>query len=83
MLLLSANKEKTMTAFSSRTINLKRKNVKAEKHEDLDKVVFSRFMSARSNNIPVSRLVLQKKASDLAKKLGIYDFKASNEWVNR
>lgn len=35
-------------------------------------------MSARSNNIPVSGLVLLKKASDLA--LGIYDFKAHLRW---
>ena len=38
--LLPANKEKIMAVFSSRTINLKRKNVKAGKYELLDKDVF-------------------------------------------
>lgn len=81
--LLPANKEKIMAAFSSGTISLKRKNLKAGKHDNLDKAVFKWFMSARSNNIPVSGLVLQEKASDLAKTLGIDDFKASNGWVDR
>ena len=54
--LLPANKEKIMAAFSSGTISLKRKNVKAGKHENLDKAVFKWFMSARSNNIPVKLL---------------------------
>ena len=40
-------------------------------------------MSARSNNIPVSGLVLQEKATDFAKTLGIADFKASNGWIDR
>ena len=52
--LLPANKDKIMAAFSYGTINLRRKNVKAGIHEDLDKAV----MSARSNNVTVSGLVL-------------------------
>ena len=56
-----------MDAFSSVMINLKKKNVKAGKHDDLDKAVFKRFMSVRLNNIPISGLALQEKASDLAK----------------
>ena len=36
--LLPANKEKIMAVFSSRTINLKRKNVKAGKYELLEKL---------------------------------------------
>ena len=81
--LLPANKEKIMAAFSSGKINLKRKNMKAGKYESLDKAVFKWFMSARSNSIPVSGLVLQEKATDFAKMLGIADFKASNGWVDR
>ena len=69
------------TAFSSGKINLKGKNMKAGKYEFLGKAVFKWFMSARSNNIPVSGLVLQEKANDFAKMLGIADFKASDGWV--
>ena len=57
-----------MAAFSSGTISLRRKNIKARKHEDWDKAISKWFMSAISNNITVSGLVLQEKASHLAKK---------------
>ena len=72
-----------MAACSSGTINLKRKDVKAGRHKDLDKAVFKWLMSARSNNIPVSRLVHQEKSSDLAKKLSADEFKASGGWFER
>ena len=52
--LLPANKEKIMAAFSSGIINLKRKNVKAGKCEELDKAIFKWFMSARSSDIPAT-----------------------------
>ena len=76
--LLPANKEKIMAAFSSGKINLKRKNMKARKYESIDKAIFKWFMSARSNSILVSGLVLQEKATDVAKILCMADFKASN-----
>lgn len=60
-------KEKIIAAFSPGMIILKRKNGKAGKYEDLNKAVFKWFMSARSNKITVSGLVLQEKANDLAK----------------
>ena len=81
--LLPAHREKIMAGFSFGTINLKRKNVKAGKYEKLNKAVFKWFMSASSSNIPVSGLVLKEKANDLAKKLDIANFKASNELVDR
>lgn len=40
-------------------------------------------MAARSNNIPVNRLVLHEKASDLAETIGIDDFKASDGSADR
>ena len=40
-------------------------------------------MSARSNSMPVSGLVVQKKATDFVKVLVKADFKASNGWVDR
>ena len=55
-----------MTVFSSGTINLKRKNVKAGKYEELDKAVFKWSMSVRSSKIPVTGLVLQERVNDLA-----------------
>ena len=72
-----------MAAFSSGKINLKRKNMKAGKYESLDKAIFKCFISARSNSIPVSGLVVQEKATDFVKMLDIADFKASDGWVDR
>ena len=64
---LPVDKEKVIAAFSLGMIILKRKNGKAGKYEDLDKAVFKWLMSARSNKITVSGLVLLEKVNDLAK----------------
>ena len=47
--LLPGNKERIIAAFFSGKINLKRKNVKVGKYEDLHKAIFNWFMTARSN----------------------------------
>ena len=65
---LPANKVDIIAAFSSETINLKRKNVKAGKYADLNKAFFKWFMSARSSNKSMCGLALQEKTIDLAKK---------------
>ena len=64
---LPANKVDIIAAFSSETINLKRKNVKAGKYADLNKAFFKCFMSARSSNKSMCGLSLQEKTIDLAK----------------
>ena len=79
--LLLANKEEIIAAFSSGTINLKSEDVKVGKHDDLDKAVCKWLMSAGSNIIFVSALVLQEKASDIAKKIDLDNFKALSGWV--
>ena len=66
---LPANKVDIIAAFSSETINLKRKNVKAGKYADLNKAFFKCFMSARSSNKSMCGLALQEKTIDLAKKI--------------
>ena len=85
---LPANKVDIIAAFSSETINLKRKNVKAGKYADLNKAFFKWFMSARSSNKSMCGLALQEKTIDLAKKqqqqqLEIANFEASTGWVDR
>ena len=85
---LPANKVDIIAAFSSETINLKRKNVKAGKYADLNKAFFKCFMSARSSNKSMCGLALQEKTIDLAKKkkkqqLEIANFEASTGWVDR
>ena len=57
--------------------------MKAGKYESLDKAAIKWFTSARFNNVSVSGLALQEKATDFAKMLGIVEFKASNGRVDR
>ena len=57
--------------------------MKGRKSDSLAQAVFKWFMSATLNSILVSGLVLQEKATDFAKTLGIADLKASNGWVDR
>ena len=57
--------------------------MKVGKYESLDKTVFKWFMLARSNSITVSGLVVQEKATDFVKMLGVADFRVSNGWVDR
>lgn len=60
-----------------------RKRLKLAAYEDVDKAVFTWFMSTRAQNVPVSGAVLQQKAKDFACMLGRDDFKASSGWLHR
>ena len=73
-----------MAKFCCGTINLKKKSVKAEKCEDMNKAVFKWFMSTRSNNTTVSGLwSFKRKQVILKKKFDIGDFQALNGSVDR
>lgn len=49
----------------------------------LDRVVFEWFCRARSHSLPVSGPILQEKALEISKKVGLDNFKASNGWLQR
>lgn len=49
----------------------------------LDRVVFEWFCRARSHSLPVSGPILQEKALEISKKVGMDNFKASNGWLQR
>ena len=78
-----ANKDKILAAYESGEINPKRQKVKRAENEDLDKAVYTWFHNTRTNNIPVSGVVLKEKALQFAKSLHLDDFRASDGWLDR
>ena len=61
----------------------KRKSMKVGHYDELEEVLTTWFKSTRSNDIPISGPMLQAKAEELAKKMSIQGFHASNGWLDR
>lgn len=61
------------------------KTVKFRRTEasEIDKVVFNWFSVIRGKDIPVSGVLLQEKAKEVAESLGLQNFKASNGWLEK
>ena len=76
------SKEKIMKAFESGGVNLKKKNIRKAKYDDIDSALYKWFCSDRMNNLPVSGILLKEKALIYAKKLKINEFVASNGWFD-
>ena len=55
-----------------------RKTVKSSPYEELECYLFEWFKEDRATNIPLNGPELKKKASEIAIKLGIQGFRASN-----
>ena len=70
-----------MAAFSSVTINLKRMSMQGNMRSW--EKLFSSGLCLQDRKIAASGLILQERASDLAKKPSIDDFKGSNGWIER
>lgn len=51
--------------------------------EIIDIVIFQWYLHARINKLPISGPVLKEKALELASKVGLNDFKASNGWLQK
>ena len=49
--------------------------------ENVNSIVFEWFCIARSKNFPILGPILQAKSIEIAKKLEITNFKASNGWL--
>jgi hypothetical protein len=62
--------------------NLKRKRKFClRKTKDIDSILYEWFQLQRTSNYTISGEVLQLKAKEVASKIGVYDFKASNGWL--
>lgn len=59
------------------------KQLRHEKHVDVNKAVLEWFKSVRAKNIPVSGPMIQQKAKEIADALGNENFSASNGWLDR
>jgi transposase len=61
----------------------KRKSMKVGLYDELEEVLTTWFKATRSNNIPISGPMLQAKADELAHKMSVQGFNASNGWLDR
>ena len=76
-------KEAILNEFNeAENVDRKRSSGQSQ-YKDLNKVVLAWFTRVRSQNIPVSGPLLQEKACEFAKQLGLDNFKASNGWLDR
>ena len=78
----SKNKDKYFAALEEGS-STKRKKLRQGDHVDLDKIVFKWFLNVRSQNVTLSGDIVQQKAANYAKELGIEDFQASDGWLWR
>ncbi|GBL60737.1 hypothetical protein AVEN_153776-1 [Araneus ventricosus] len=63
--------------------NRKRKTLKSSPFEELENFMLQWFNEVRSTNIPINGPVLKEKPIEIASKLGIQGFFASNSWIDR
>jgi hypothetical protein len=59
-----------------------RKILKESPFEELESLLAAWFKQARGSNAVISGTLLKEKALHIATRLGIEDFKASNDWIS-
>ncbi|XP_053955719.1 tigger transposable element-derived protein 6-like [Anastrepha ludens] len=77
-----------MVAFKVRNNMAPKKKVQywqngSEGGSEIVKMCFNCFAKARSQNIPISGPILKAKAMEIAGKLGVPNFNASDGWLNK
>ncbi|XP_039953998.1 tigger transposable element-derived protein 6-like [Bactrocera tryoni] len=81
--LVIKNKEEIRTKWmSGSNVESKRSFMKID-GKKVDEMCLDWFNKARSQNIPISGPIIQEKAREIARKLGIKDFVASNGWLQK
>ena len=76
-------KEKLMKLWETNTsANIKRKKRPAM-YEEINHAVFDWFCLARCSNVPISGPMIQQEAKEIAERLNIDNFKASNGWLEK
>ncbi|KAH7972197.1 hypothetical protein HPB52_009041 [Rhipicephalus sanguineus] len=68
---------------NARTFDVKCKQARSSEHVQLDKAVFEWFKQARAAGVNFNGTILREKALEIADKLGIDGFCASNGWIDR
>ena len=76
-----ASKTQIINTFESGDINPERRCVKSAQFEDMDKTLYTWFLSARRKHI--NEQILNEKVKQYASFLDVTDFVASNGWFDR
>ncbi|KAI1697062.1 tc5 transposase DNA-binding domain-containing protein [Ditylenchus destructor] len=76
-----SNKHKIISALDEGS-EAKRTKVCSAKHPELESATVSWLKSARNQNIELSGPLIKEKAKELAERLNIKDFEASNGWLS-
>lgn len=61
----------------------KRKTLKTSPYDDLEKILMEWFTEARAAKIPINGSIIKEKALEIAEKLKLQGFSASNGWIDR
>lgn len=77
------NKDVILENYNSERFGQNRKRFRSGNFTDNENVLYTWFVKARSENIPISGPILASKAEILAKKLNYENFKASNGFIER
>lgn len=76
-----ANKKKIIDEYlSTQNVDTKKK-VRNSKFEAINESTYNWFTQALSKNLPISGTLIQEKAREIAIENGVFDFKASNGWL--
>jgi transposase len=60
-----------------------RKTSKESKYAELEQILFTWYQQSRAVNIPIDGCIIREKAKQIAVRLAIDDFAASNGWISR
>ena len=75
-------KDQYLKQFEENAVGSRQRVKTTTKFEDVSALVWTWFQQARAKNIPVSGPMVQEKALAIATDIGVYDFKASNGWLD-
>ncbi|XP_042911244.1 tigger transposable element-derived protein 6 [Parasteatoda tepidariorum] len=57
--------------------------MKKSPYDEIEGILVKWFKEARDSNVPVNGTILREKAQEIADRLGLKDFTASNAWIDR
>ncbi|GBM23262.1 Major centromere autoantigen B [Araneus ventricosus] len=61
----------------------KRKTLKTSPYDDLEKILMGWFKEVRAAKIPLNGYIIKEKALEIAERLKLQGFSASNGWIDR
>lgn len=75
------NREKVKSFASENSLKLKR--VRASNYKNVDEALLNWVKDQSAHNIPFNGPILQEKANELARHLGVENFRCSSSWIQR